>query len=196
MNLLPAITLPDAPISDGVVSLRAWTPEDVRWIVEACQDPEIPRWTFVPNPYTEHDGRAFVAASAKELACGQTAKLAVIDARNGERLGSSGLVVIDWDRKAADVGYWVAAGARRRGVASRALVLVTRWAFEVLGLERLELRPRRPNLASRAVARRAGFTRDARPVISRPECDTLPDTLLYALRSSAARRHAQSLNRP
>jgi len=173
--------LPDPPISDDFLSLRAWTPEDIGWIVEACQDPEIPRWTFVPSPYTEQDGRAFVAAAAEELASGQTAKLAVVDVCGGERLGTSGLVAIDWDCRTADVGYWVAAGARGRGVASRALVLVTRWAFEVLGLERLELRPRRDNMASRAVAVRAGFTPDAKPMISRPECDTLPDMLFYAL---------------
>jgi RimJ/RimL family protein N-acetyltransferase len=82
-------------------------------------------------------------------------------------------VVIDWDRKATDVGYWVAAGARGRGVAGRALVLVTRLAFDVLGLERLEVRPHRENVASRAVALRTGFTPDARPVIARPECDTV-----------------------
>lgn len=90
-------------------------------MVEACQDPEIPRWTFVPSPYTEQDGRAHVAAAAERLASGRTAELAVVDARTDERLGASGLVVIDWDRKAADVGYWVAAGARGRGVAGRAV---------------------------------------------------------------------------
>lgn len=177
---MPAITLPTSPISDGVISLRAWTLDDVEWIVEACQDPEIPRWTFVPSPYTDEDGRAFVVAAAKELACGQSAKLAVVDARDGERLGASGLVVIDWHRNAADVGYWVAAAARRRGVATRALVLVTRWAFEVLGLQRLELRPHRHNVASCAVALRAGFTPAATPTVRRPECDALPDMLLYA----------------
>ena len=180
---LRQITLPGPPISDGVVSLRAWTPADVPWIVEACQDPEIPRWTFVPSPYGEQDGREFIVLAARELASGQTAKLAVVDARHGERLGASGLVVIDWDRNAADAGYWVAAGARRRGVASRALVLVTRWAFDVLGLDRLELRPRPGNVASCAVPRQAGFTPNpSRPVISRLECDTLPDTMFYALR--------------
>jgi RimJ/RimL family protein N-acetyltransferase len=57
------------------------------------------------------------------------------------------------------------------------------WHFDVFGLERLELCPHRQNADSRAVARRAGFTPDATPVIARPECDTVPDMLLYALRS-------------
>lgn len=164
--------LPDPAISDGVVGLRAWAPDDVPWIVEACQDPEIPRWTLVPSPYTEHDGQAFVAAAATALESGEAAHLAIVDARTGDRLGAIGLNVIVWDRKAADVGYWVASYARGRGVAGRALVLITQWGFEVLGLERLELRPHRQNLASRAVARRAGFAPDATPVVARPECDT------------------------
>jgi len=88
---------------------------------------------------------------------------AVVDARTGERLGASGLVVIDWDRRAGDVGYWVAADAESP---PRALVLVSRWAFEGLGLKRLELH-RRQNVASCAVARSAGFTPDVTPVISR-----------------------------
>ena len=171
-------SLADPPLTDRVVRLRAWTPEDVPWIVQDCQDPEIPRWTFVPSPYGEQDGREFVALATRELASGETAKLAVVDARHGKRLGASGLVVIDWDRKAADVGYWVVACARRRGVASRALVLVARWAFDVLGLDRLELRPRRGNVASPP----GWITPNSRPVISRPECDTLPDTVFYALR--------------
>ncbi len=187
---MPSITLPDPPISDGVVSLRAWSHDDVSWIAEACQDQEIPRWTFVPSPYTEHDARGFVAAAAQALASGQCAELAVVDAHGGERLGATGLVVIDWDRNAGDVGYWVAAGARGRGVASRALVLLTRWAFDALGLERLELRPHRDNAISRAVARRAGFTPNATRVIARPECDALPDMLLYA------RRREDSMNLP
>jgi RimJ/RimL family protein N-acetyltransferase len=144
--------------ADGTV--RGWELDSWR---------ETVRWTGRVSQFA----RSPTAAGAPLL----LKPLAVVDALSGERLGTSGLVVIDWDRRAADVGYWVAAGARGRGVASRALVLLTRWAFDVLSLERLEQRPRPQNVASRAVARRAGFKPNARPVISRPECDTLPDTL-------------------
>ena len=67
--------------------------DDVSWMAEACQDPEIPRWTFMPSPYTEHDARALVAAAAEALASGQRAELAAVDAHGGKRLGAIGELV-------------------------------------------------------------------------------------------------------
>lgn len=51
----------------------------------------------------------------------------------------------------------LAAAARGRGAASRAVQLLVGWAFGPLGLERLELHIDRRNLASQAVAARTGF---------------------------------------
>lgn len=181
LHRVPSLTVPDPAITDGVVSLRAWVPDDVDWITQACQDPEIPRWTPAPRPYTETHARAFVAAAADALASGEAAHLAVIGARTSERLGSIGLVTISWNLRAADVGYWTDVSARGCGFAGRALSLMVRWALEDLGLARLELRAHRENLASQAVARRAGFIPEATPVLARPECDTR-DMVLFARR--------------
>jgi len=41
---VPAATLPDPPLSDGVVVLRPDTSVDVPARVAICQDPEISRW--------------------------------------------------------------------------------------------------------------------------------------------------------
>ncbi|MGH2801119.1 MAG: GNAT family N-acetyltransferase [Thermoleophilaceae bacterium] len=46
-------------LSDGEIALRPFIEDDVPAITAACQDPEIPRWTLVPSPYTEEDARAF-----------------------------------------------------------------------------------------------------------------------------------------
>jgi hypothetical protein len=40
---VPAIPLPDPPLSDGSVALRPWMLDDVPALVEACADPEIGR---------------------------------------------------------------------------------------------------------------------------------------------------------
>jgi RimJ/RimL family protein N-acetyltransferase len=58
-----------------------------------------------------------------------------------------------------EVSYGVLAGHRGRGVASRAVTLLVRYAFEELGAERLELKADELNAASLGVARRVGFTR-------------------------------------
>ena len=54
----------------------------------------------------------------------------------------------------------VAPAARGRGASLRAVELLTRWGFDELGLERLELRIDVTNLASERVAERAGYSQD------------------------------------
>ena len=56
----------------------------------------------------------------------------------------------------AQFGYWLADGARGRGLATRAVMLMTGWLFE-LGAARVFLTIQSENAASAAVARRAGF---------------------------------------
>ena len=53
--------------------------------------------------------------------------------------------------------YSIGPQVRRRGFASRALRLVTRWAFDSLGIARVELYIALDNAGSRGVARRCGF---------------------------------------
>jgi len=60
----------------------------------------------------------------------------------------------------AELGYVVASAARGRGVATAALGLLTDWALEELGAERLELRISVDNVASKRVAERCGYVRD------------------------------------
>ena len=48
-------------LRDGDLVLRPWTEEDVPALVEACNDPEIPRWIpLIPVPYTESDALAYI----------------------------------------------------------------------------------------------------------------------------------------
>jgi RimJ/RimL family protein N-acetyltransferase len=180
---VPAIALPDPPLSDGVVALRAYTDADVPALVEICQDPEIPRWTLVPSPYGEVEARDFMLRVAEGHATGTRVTFAIAAADEPAALqGSVGLQAIDWDVRAADVGYMLGSRARGRGLATRAVELVAGWAFGTLGLERLELRTIAENAASRAVAERAGFTPVQAPLVRRPECDHMPDVYFARLR--------------
>ena len=56
------------------------------------------------------------------------------------------------DEGVVELGYWVKAGARGRGVATRAVVLVARFAFDELGAARVQLVTEPDNLASQRVA--------------------------------------------
>jgi RimJ/RimL family protein N-acetyltransferase len=139
-------------LEDGDIALRPFTEADVPALVAACGDPEIPRWTSVPSPYTEEDARRFVAEPEDHRA------YAVVDARSGELLGSVGFWLEDHGR--AGFGYWTCREARGRGVATRALRLLARWAAREHDLARLQLMVEPANAASIRVAEKAGFRRE------------------------------------
>lgn len=172
--------LPDPPLGDGVVTLRGFESADVDRLVEICQDPEIPRWTLVPSPYGEQEARDHRARVAAGLAGGTQASFAIVDAADGTLLGSAGLVAIDRARGGAEIGYWLGAPARGRGFASRAVRLLAEWAFGPLGLARLEIHVDKHNLASQAVATRAGFASVPEPAFRRPETAHFVDDIFFA----------------
>jgi RimJ/RimL family protein N-acetyltransferase len=156
---MPPVPVPDPPLADDAVALRPWRDDDVRAVVAACQDPLIARYTLVPSPYTERDARAWLASNKNRRSRGEQLELAVT-ATGGALLGSIALNEIDWNQPRARLGYWVARDERGRGVATRAVSLLSRWALEELGLARLELRTETENVASQRVAERSGFVRE------------------------------------
>src|SRR5919199_5111348 len=156
MNLRP----PDPPLSDGVVLLRPWTDRDVQAIYDACQDPEIPKWIpLVPSTYTERDAREYVRNTKLWWRDGASATFAITDAQTGQVLGSIGAHFHRNDSRAT-IGYWLAREARGRGATTRALKLLSDWALDELGIERLELIAEPINEASCKVAERAGYRRE------------------------------------
>lgn len=173
---------PDTAPSDGVVTLRPWRQSDVGAIVAACQDRDIQRWTMVPDAYSEDHARAFVAHGEASREAGRSLELAVVEAvEEDEVLGAVGLVQIDWERAQAALGYWTAPHARRRGVAVRAVRLLSAWSFRELGLIRLHLTPFAANGPSLRVAERAGYTREGvLRAYYKSKCG-LVDVVMYSL---------------
>jgi RimJ/RimL family protein N-acetyltransferase len=153
---MPAIVPPS--LTDGVVSLRGLASADVPAIVAACRDPEIPRWTRVPSPYTREDAVQFVAAVTAEAASGHGIALAVCEAGRDRLVGTVGVMELDRAARYCEIGYWTAAPARGRGLTSRAVALTRGWAHSELGVTTIELLPHGDNLPSQRVAERAGFT--------------------------------------
>ena len=152
---MPAIVAPT--LSDGEIGVRPLAPQDIPDLVAACADPEIPRWTRVPSPYTREDAERVLAIAASEAAAGAGVALAITGA-DGRLIGTVGLMELDGDRRHGEIGYWIAAPARGRGAASRAVALLRDWAHAELGLAEIEILAHRENRPSQRVAERAGFT--------------------------------------
>ncbi len=146
-------------LDDGVVRMRAPAAGDRDAIVIAANDPDVARYTMVPSPYTLSDAEEFIAGRSDAWAEGNFT-FAIVDAVTDEFLGMCGVHNSQpggLAGGAAEVGYWLAPGARGRGVMTRALTLLCRWCFESMPLERLTWYTLEGNTASRAVAERVGF---------------------------------------
>jgi ribosomal-protein-alanine N-acetyltransferase len=150
---------PDPPLTDGEVLLRWLRDGDARAVAAASRDPDIPRWTFMEEGLTPAGAAAWIERSHRLRNSGALARFAIVDAAGGRFLGQVG-VSVNRPRVSGETFYWVAAPARRRGVATAALRLVSRWALESLGLQRLELFTDPRNRASQGVAGRAGYVRE------------------------------------
>jgi RimJ/RimL family protein N-acetyltransferase len=60
-----------------------------------------------------------------------------------------------------EIGYWIRAGATRRGLVTEATAALTRVGFEICGADRIEIRVEPRNAASMGVPRKLGFTEEA-----------------------------------
>jgi len=147
------LAVPDPPLSDGVVTLRLPDEQDLPAIERGIVDPQVVRWV---GP-TEHSAREVLEHNRARWASGTGATFSICDP-NDACLGHVWLNVADGMR--GSVGYWLLPEARGKGFATRSVRLISRWAFEVLGLARLSLTAEPSNERSLRVAQRSGFVQE------------------------------------
>lgn len=148
-------------LDGGTVRLRPWRLRDAEQLREACDDPVTAHFMAqMPTPYTAEDARWWITEGSPATWQQGEATWAVVDPVTDEVLGGAGLSHLQADRRQAEVGYWVAPWARRRGVATAVTRAITDWAFGTLGMHRVELLTVPANAASQRVALAAGFTRE------------------------------------
>jgi RimJ/RimL family protein N-acetyltransferase len=146
---------PDEPLVGDGVQLRLWRIGDADQVAAICADPEIPRWTLVPVGYTRADAESFIQHSVEYWHKNVAGAFCVAGADDADRvIGAIGVHLRQPD--IGHIGYWVAAEARGRGVATAALRLLCRWSFAA-GFPRLELQIIPGNDGSAIVAERVGF---------------------------------------
>lgn len=150
------------PLSDGDVVLRLPNDSDIDAIAAYGQDPEIEEsgWLPIPVPCP----RDIAARTVQEFLRGWHGTgrfgctFVIATAVTPDLLGVVHLFTKG--STTGEIAYGVAPRHRRQGFATRAVRLVTTWAFAHLGLTRLEICVTARDvhgLASRRVAENAGF---------------------------------------
>jgi len=152
------LEFPVEGLTDGSIRIRLRAESDEQAMIAALQDPEIPRWTRVPEPYDESTAAEWAVESRRQQESGEGLHLIIADAETDRLMGSIGIHDIDRAEGRSSIGYYLAREARGRGLMTRAVRMLSRWAFENVPVERIEIPVIAANTASRRVAERAGYT--------------------------------------
>ncbi|MER6137953.1 GNAT family N-acetyltransferase [Streptomyces sp. NPDC001815] len=145
--------------------LREWSEDDLDALIELYDDPEIARWTPVASPFDASAALVYLTEAQEARAQGRKVQLAITTdgvVPRGEVL----LFPSKADERDVEIAYGVGAAHRGRGLASRAVRLLSAHAVRHTGARRVVLCIEEANAASAAVARSAGFTlTDDEPVL-------------------------------
>ncbi|MGA5357066.1 GNAT family N-acetyltransferase [Streptomyces purpurascens] len=136
--------------------LRTVGPQDTDAVYDACQDPDIQRWTTIPSPYLREHAEGFTEQMVPDgWADGSMFTLGVF-LHSGELAGMLGITMRALG--VGEIGFWATKQHRANGYITEAVLTACRWAFVHAALDRVEWRAEVGNRASRAVAERSGFT--------------------------------------
>ena len=156
---LTTLAIPDRFEIDGPFVARRLEDRDVPLVAPAFSDPGIGGENGMP-PFDEDALHAMVRDLLPKLQeRGVLLPYVIEDTRQGSIVGGVTLRHFDPMRGVIEVGYWLFAEARGRGLATKAVRAVAREVF-ASGLWRLEAHVRIGNDASDRVLERAGFTRE------------------------------------
>jgi ribosomal-protein-serine acetyltransferase len=148
-------------LSDSVVTLRPLERADQDALYEAVREsiPELSRWLPWCHPgYAPAEAIAHIERSIQWWSDRSQCTFVILDATDGTYAGGIGLNHFDAQHRYANLGYWVRTARTKRGLASHAVRLAARFAFEQLGMVRVEIAAEPDNVASRRVAEKAGAT--------------------------------------
>jgi RimJ/RimL family protein N-acetyltransferase/8-oxo-dGTP pyrophosphatase MutT (NUDIX family) len=141
-------------LTDGVVTLRPFDETDIEAHV-AGEDDEIRLWFGQPGRSTAEHMSGVVDRWRDERAAGTRLTFAI--RADGATVG---IVEARPDGEVASLSWTVYAGQRGHGYATRAVRLLVDYAFDSLGVRRVEAEVDPRNHASQRVATRSGLRRE------------------------------------
>ena len=178
---------PIPTLTDGVVTLRGPSEDDIEGSYEQCQDPASQRWTSIPVPYTRDDARTYlrhVIPGGWETDREWGFVVEALDDTGTPRFAGAISLRNEGERR-AEIAYGAHPWARGRGLMERALRLLLDWGFAERDLQTVIWVAGRGNWASRRLAWRLGFDIEGTLRDWLPQRGTLVDACVGTLRRDA-----------
>jgi RimJ/RimL family protein N-acetyltransferase len=187
---MSALGCPNPPLSDGVVSLRPFRDTDASVAAAWCRDAAIVRWSGAPANHDENSALAWAAMTDTSHGAGDVLALVITDTASGAALGSVDLRrPSEADLELGEVGFFLGPEARGRGIATRSTRLLLTYAFDELGIARVQALVHPENPASAKVLERLGFRREGLLRDHRVGAEGREDRILFSLPRPRASSH-------
>ncbi|PZO19881.1 MAG: RimJ/RimL family protein N-acetyltransferase [Leptolyngbya foveolarum] len=110
---------------------------------------------WLDSSRTVADSRGFIQSSSDRAQANNGFTLAILV--NDKIAGIVGLNYINWDNRLSGIGYWLAQTHQRKGIMTRSCHAVLDHGFNILELNRIDIRCAPQNVQSQAVAKRLGL---------------------------------------
>ena len=141
------------------LQIRSLRDDDLADLVALINIWEVARWvSSVPHPYTEADGRNWIALVQQDHTTGRPLRFAIALKETDRLIGGVGLDGSTGDgSEEPSLGYWVAQPYWRHGYGREAVAAVIDYGFRTLGLETIRAYTDPSNAASQKVLVRCGL---------------------------------------
>lgn len=125
----------DIIIETDRLILRQWKLDDVNDVVEGLNNLNVTKWLAqVPYPYTEEDAKSFINKSIEN----NLYNFAIVLKEENKVIGGTQLTNISYVHGTAGGGIWLNEKYQGKGYGTEAFGARIKYAFEELGLRRLE----------------------------------------------------------
>jgi ribosomal-protein-alanine N-acetyltransferase len=149
------------PLRDGAVELRPVSETDVLAFVDAFKDPAIAEGAYHGQLEASEEAlRAYLGRNRERMETGDAVLLGVWETDADAISGQTMLFNFDWEQRTAELGFWIAPAARRRGLTGTSLRLTLTLAFDHLGIERVCGLTGTDNVGAQRAMERAGLVRE------------------------------------
>ncbi len=146
----------DGPILTARLRLRPFRDDDLAALHALWGDPDVARWVG-KDPGDERQSATWLRQHLAHQQRHGFSTWAAEARETGDLVGEVGLQLFEHRGPEVEIGWVVAAGARRTGIAFEASSRWLRAGFEELGLERIVAVVRPDNVVSRRLAERLGM---------------------------------------
>ncbi len=140
-------------IEDEEIELRTIEKEDIEWMKDNINDPEIRKYTTMRYPTNYEQEENWFEKSVS----GEGGRIHLLITENEKRKGIISFVNINKDSGNAEVGLWISSDEQGKGYGTKAAKLITEYGFRELRLHRVYARVFEFNLASKKIWEKLGY---------------------------------------